>query len=86
MSKMFIRCMGKTACQEDETHCRTCGRTIEEIYETRALVDGLVNFAKEMGYQNADMFFEYVADKTAKKANHLEHQAGNQSTESHEYH
>lgn len=80
MSKMFVRCMGKAACQETETHCRTCGRTIEEIYATRDLVDELVNFALRMNYENSDSFFNYLASKAEKKIAHLKQQASIEAT------
>ncbi len=88
MEKMFVRCMGKTACQETETECRTCGRSLEEIYGARALVDELVKFTQRMGYQNTDIFFEYIATKAAKKANYLQQQAESEEllNSRHEYH
>ena len=86
MSKMFVRCMGKTACQENDVECRTCSRSLEEIYGTRNLVDELVRFAQKMGYQNTDIFFEYVADKTDKKTSYLQQQAATAVGEHHEYH
>lgn len=78
MDKMFVRCMGKTACQENATECRTCGRSLEEIYGARSLVDDMVRFAQRMGYRNTDIFFQYIADKAAKKASHLQQQAQQQ--------
>jgi hypothetical protein len=66
--------MGKTACQENADGCRTCGRGTEEIYGTRALVDELAKFAQRMGYQNPDVFFQYVADKAEKKLAHMQQQ------------
>jgi len=81
MEKLFVRCMGKTACQENASECRTCGRSLEEIYGTRSLVDDMVRFAQRMGYQNTDIFFQYIADKAAKKASHLQQQAQQQPAE-----
>jgi len=87
MTKIFIRCLGKTACQEDDTQCRTCGRSLDEIYTTRTLVDNMVKFAEKMGYQNSEAFFEYIAAKSAKKSNFLQQQANsNIKTVNHEYH
>lgn len=86
MSKLFVPCMGKTACQENETECRTCGRSLDEIYVTRELVDGLVRFSQQMGYQNAEIFFQYVASKATKKSSYLMEQMGNTLSKSHEYH
>lgn len=70
MSKMFVACKGKIACQENDSGCRTCGRSLDEIYGTRALIDELVRYAQRMNYQNADTFFEYIAAKAAKKFNY----------------
>ena len=85
MGKMFVRCMGKTACQEDDQQCRTCFRSLEEIYGTRALVDEMVRFAQQMGYMNTDIFFEYLAAKAAKKASYMQ-QLEQEEAEVHEYH
>jgi len=74
MSRLFQHCKGKTACQETDTECRTCGRSLEEIYGARALVDELVSFAQKMEYQNGDSFFEYVAAKASKKFAHQQQQ------------
>ncbi len=74
MDKMFVRCMGKTACQENADGCRTCGRSLEEIYGTRALVDELAKFAQRMGYRNPEVFFQYVADKAGKKVAYMQQQ------------
>lgn len=76
MVKKFVACKGKTACHENDTQCLSCGRSIDEIYGTRALVDALVNFAQTMGFQNSEAFFDYVTTKAAKKLNHLKQQAG----------
>ncbi len=90
MSKMFIRCMGKTACQENDIECRTCGRSLEEIYGTRALVDQMVKFAQRMGYENTSIFFEYIADKAMKKMSHVQQQQAELTAQptaiEHEYH
>jgi len=87
MAKLFIRCMGKTACREDESQCRTCGRSLDEIYTTRTLVDNMVKFAEQMGYENSDAFFEYISDKAAKKSSFLQQKASsNIETVKHEYH
>lgn len=87
MSKLFVRCLGKSACQENDAECRTCGRSLEEIYGTRHLVDELASFALKMGYENSDIFFEYVASKAAKKTRHLQQKAKEQViSTSHDYH
>lgn len=86
MAIMFVACKGKTACHENETRCLSCGRSLDEIYATRALVDALVNFAQTMGYQNSETFFDYVTAKASKKLQYLQQQAGAPLNEQHEYH
>lgn len=86
MSRLFVTCKGKTACVENETECRTCGRSLDEIYGTRALIDELAEFVEKMGYANSDMFLEYVANKAAKKIRFKQQEAGMITTVSHEYH
>jgi len=83
---MFLRCLGKTACQENDTQCRTCSRSLEEIYGTRSLIDELVGFAQKMGYQNSDTFFEYIAAKASKKINVTQQPIDNRVNEKHEHH
>ena len=85
MPKMFVACKGKTACQENNNQCLTCGRSLDEIYSTRALIDELVLFAQKMGYQNSELFFEYIATKADKKIRHLQKQ-DNTVNKNHEYH
>ena len=41
-------------CTEEGTHCEGCGRTHEEIAETKKLVKGLVSFSQKMGYENIE--------------------------------
>lgn len=71
MSKMFVTCKGKTACQEDDSGCRTCGRSLEEINGTRELINNLVSFVQKMEYRNAETFFSYIASKAEKKLHYL---------------
>lgn len=87
MTKIFVRCLGKTACKEDDTQCSTCGRSLDEIYTTRTLVDNMVKFAAQMGYKNSNVFFEYVSAKAAKKSSFLQQQtSSNIETVKHECH
>lgn len=86
MAKLFVSCKGKTACREDEHQCHTCGRSLGEIYTTRTLIDGLVNFAQSMGYENSDAFFDYVAAKAKKKLTYQQQQADSMNRKANEYH
>jgi len=66
----FTACLGKTACTEGGSHCRACGRSFEEIEETRRLVDALTGLALRLDYDNPEAFAEYVARRLAKKVAH----------------
>jgi hypothetical protein len=74
MAHLFNGCKGKTLCKENETGCRTCGRSLDEIQTTRQLIDGLANFIVDMGYENINDFMSYVASKVSKKVSHLKNQ------------
>lgn len=86
MSKLFVACKGKTACQENDDECRTCGRSLKEIYGTRDLINELSDFVDKMGYINSDTFLEYIANKAAKKIRYQQQEAGIIIAVNHEYH
>ena len=54
-------------CTEEGTHCEGCGRSHEEIAETKSLVMGLVNFAKKQDYVNIEEFVSFVGKNVVKK-------------------
>ena len=54
-------------CTEDGTHCKGCGRSHEEIAETKAMVKGLVSFAKKQDYENIEEFSAFVSKNVVKK-------------------
>jgi hypothetical protein len=54
-------------CTEDGTHCLGCGRSHEEIAETKKLVGALVDFAEKMGYKNHADFAEFISKSLLKK-------------------
>jgi hypothetical protein len=66
----FRPCLGRTACADDGSRCRTCGRSLEEIERTRTLVDGLAELALGMDYDNPEVFADYVARRIVKKVRH----------------
>ena len=47
-------------CTTEGIRCEGCGRTHEEIAETRQLIMALVDFARRQGYENVDDFSEFV--------------------------
>ena len=61
----FSPCIDK--CTRDGTRCEGCGRTHEEIAETKTMVMGLVNFAQSKGYENIEEFTSSIAQSVLKK-------------------
>lgn len=66
----FKPCLGKTACREEDGKCHTCGRSFEEIFTTREMIQGLVDLALASDYDNVDEFAAYVARRIIKKVQH----------------
>lgn len=71
----FSPCRGGNNCTQGGTHCQGCGRSHEEIAETRKLVEAVAQYAVKMGYDNPEEFTQYVAAKAAGKAMMLKAQA-----------
>lgn len=71
MTRRFNGCKGKTLCSENEAECRTCGRSLDEIYTTRRIIDELAGLIVDTGYENSHDFIFYVAGKVSKKVAHL---------------
>lgn len=63
----FSPCKGGDFCSDEGTHCSGCGRSHEEIAQTRNLVASLVKFTMDMGYENVEEFTRFVGEKAAKK-------------------
>jgi predicted Fe-S protein YdhL (DUF1289 family) len=68
--KTFTPCQGKTACRDDGTSCLTCGRSLNEIEDTRRLIDDLAELAIAQQYENVGEFAAYVASKVENKVNY----------------
>ena len=66
----FIACSGKSACTEDGTHFRGCGRTHDEIVRTRDAISALTQVALDKDYDNVEAFARYVASRIVKKLEH----------------
>ncbi|MGV6818631.1 MAG: hypothetical protein ACWA44_15355 [Thiotrichales bacterium] len=64
---VFRPCLGKTACRDDGVKCLSCGRSLEEIFQLRSLLDQLVTLAIDNEYENTDEFANYVARKIQKQ-------------------
>ncbi len=56
----FSPCTGQ--CTDEGTHCAGCGRTHEEVAETKKLVMDLVSYAHKMNYENPADFAGFVAN------------------------
>lgn len=54
-------------CTDQGTHCEGCGRSHEEIVETKQLIGHLVSFAQKMGYENHEDFANFVKKNLLKK-------------------
>lgn len=67
MAHHFKSCVSRTACTEDGTHCRACGRSHEEINALRSLINSVTEFATKMEYENNEEFLDYLKSKVIKK-------------------
>lgn len=67
MAYQFKPCVSRTACTEDGTHCRACGRSHEEINALRNVINNVTEFALKMEYENSEEFLEYLKNKVLKK-------------------
>lgn len=72
----FKPCLGKTACRDDGLTCLACGRSLEEIQRTQALIGGLVDVAIRYGYDNPQDFADYVARRMVKRLAHRRGEPG----------
>lgn len=54
-------------CTKDGTHCQGCGRSHEEIAETKKLVGALVEFAQRQEYENVEDFTNAISTSLLKK-------------------
>jgi hypothetical protein len=61
----FNPCIDK--CTYEGTHCEGCGRSHQEIAETKKLVMDLVNFAQAQGYENVEDFASSIGQSLVKK-------------------
>lgn len=54
-------------CTEDGSHCKGCGRSHQEIAETKLLVTNIVDFAKKQDYDNISDFSDFINKSISKK-------------------
>lgn len=54
-------------CTYEGTHCEGCGRTHEEIAETKKLIMSAVTFAQAQGYENHHEYADFIGKNILKK-------------------
>ena len=54
-------------CTYEGSHCEGCGRTHQEIAETKKMVMALVNFAQSQEYENIEDFSNSIGQSLLKK-------------------
>ena len=54
-------------CTDQGTHCEGCGRSHEDIAETKKLVKALVDFAQAKGYENSEDFANFIGKSLLNK-------------------
>ena len=54
-------------CTDQGTHCEGCGRSHEDIAETKKLVKALVDFAQRKGYENSEDFANFIGKSLLNK-------------------
>ncbi len=60
----FSPCINQ--CTHKDIYCEGCGRTHQEIAETKKMVMALVNYAKMKDYENPEEFSDAVGKKIFK--------------------
>ena len=73
---LFTPCKGKTACRDDGEKCLVCGRSFEEITQTRQVIDALTDLVCAQDYDNVGEFTAYIARKVEKKVRHRRAEGG----------
>lgn len=63
----FSPCRGGMNCTKEGTRCQGCGRSFEEIAETKQLAESIADYALKMGYENVEEFIQFVAFKAFNK-------------------
>lgn len=54
-------------CTYEGTHCEGCGRSHEEIAETKKMINELVSYAQKMEYENFEEFANFIGKSVLKK-------------------
>jgi hypothetical protein len=54
-------------CTYEGTHCEGCGRSHEEIAETKKMIKELVSYAQKMEYENFEDFANFIGKSVLNK-------------------
>ena len=54
-------------CTYEGSHCQGCGRSFEEIDNTKQLVMSIVNFVQSQDYENSEEFVNAISKSVLKK-------------------
>ena len=54
-------------CTYEGSHCQGCGRSFEEIADTKKLVMSIVNFVQSQDYKNSEEFVNAISKSVLKK-------------------
>jgi predicted Fe-S protein YdhL (DUF1289 family) len=54
-------------CTYEGTHCEGCGRTHEEIAETKKMIKELVSYAQMKEYENIEEFADFIGKSVLNK-------------------
>jgi hypothetical protein len=60
-SDTFNPCIDK--CTYEGSHCQGCGRSHQEIADTKKLVMSIVNFIQDQGYENNEEFVNAISKR-----------------------
>lgn len=63
----FVPCQDQ--CTKDGTHCEGCGRSFQEIAETKAIVSSAIELIRRYEYENPDEFVAAISKSIIKKLN-----------------
>lgn len=54
-------------CTTEGTHCQGCGRSHQEIADTKKLVKAVVEFIQQQDYENPEEFVDRISKSILKK-------------------
>jgi predicted Fe-S protein YdhL (DUF1289 family) len=54
-------------CTTEGTHCEGCGRSHQEIADTKKLVNSIVEFIRQQDYENPEDFVQKISKSVLKR-------------------